>query len=105
MADRTDAMKPNHARYWVGVFALTLAMIMYIQRVAISVAAVPISAKLHLSNTAMGGIIGAFGLSYALFEVPMGLAGDKLGVRRVLAQVVLAWSFFTAATGAAWSLA
>ncbi len=29
-------------------------------------------------------ILGAFGLSYALFEIPMGLLGDKLGVRWVL---------------------
>jgi ACS family glucarate transporter-like MFS transporter len=96
-------MKPTRARYWVVGFALTLAMIMYIQRVAISVAAVPISAELHLTNTQMGSIFGAFGLSYAFFELPMGLAGDRLGVRRVLTQVVLAWSFFTAVTGAAWS--
>ena len=29
-------MKPTHTRYWVVLFALALAMIMYIQRVAIS---------------------------------------------------------------------
>ncbi len=43
-------MKPTHARYWVVVFALALAMIMYIQRVAISQAIVPISAELHLNK-------------------------------------------------------
>ena len=53
----------------------------------------------------MGLVFGAFGLSYALFELPMGLLGDRLGVRRVLTQIVLAWSMFTALTGAAWSLA
>jgi ACS family glucarate transporter-like MFS transporter len=53
----------------------------------------------------MGLIFGAFGLSYALFELPMGLLGDRIGVRRVLLQIVLAWSFFTALTGAAWNLA
>jgi MFS family permease len=52
----------------------------------------------------MGYVFGAFGLSYALFEIPMGLMGDRLGVRRVLAQIVLAWSVFTALTGAAWNL-
>jgi MFS family permease len=98
-------MKPTHARYWVVVFALALAMIMYIQRVAISVAAVPISAELHLDNAQMGLVFGAFGLSYALFELPMGLFGDRLGVRRVLAQIVLGWSLFTALTGAAWNFA
>lgn len=97
-------MKPTAARRWVVVFALTLAMIMYIQRVAISQAAGPISADLHLSKSQMGLVFGAFGLSYALFEIPMGLLGDRLGVRRILAQIVLGWSLFTALTGAAWSL-
>jgi len=97
-------MKPTHARYWVVVFALALAMIMYIQRVAISQAIVPISADLHLNKAQTGLVLGAFGLSYALFEIPMGLLGDKLGVRWVLSQLVLIWSAFTALTGAAWNL-
>jgi MFS family permease len=53
----------------------------------------------------MGLIFGAFGLAYALFEIPMGLLGDRLGVRRVLTQIVLAWSVCTALTGVAWNVA
>jgi ACS family glucarate transporter-like MFS transporter len=98
-------MKASRARYGVVGFALSLAVLSYVQRVAISQAAVPISAELHLTKAELGMVFGAFGLSYALFEIPMGLLGDRLGVRRVLAQIVLAWSFFTALTGAAWSLA
>jgi MFS transporter, ACS family, glucarate transporter len=52
----------------------------------------------------MGLVFGAFGLSYALFEIPIGLLGDKIGVRRVLLQIVIGWSIFTALTGAAWSV-
>ena len=81
-----------------------LAVLSYVQRVAISGAAVPISHDLRLSRQQMGFVFGAFGLAYALFEVPMGLMGDRLGVRRALAQIVLAWSAFTALTGAAWSM-
>jgi MFS transporter, ACS family, glucarate transporter len=98
-------MKPTRARYGVVFFALTLAMIMYVQRVAISQAIVPISAELHLNKAQTGMVLGAFGLSYALFEIPMGLLGDKLGVRWVLSQLVLIWSVFTALTGAVWNLA
>jgi MFS transporter, ACS family, glucarate transporter len=97
-------MKPTHTRYGVVAFALALAMVMYIQRVAISQAIVPISADLHLNKAETGAVLGAFGLSYALFEIPMGLLGDKLGVRWVLSQLVLIWSVFTALTGAAWNL-
>jgi MFS family permease len=35
----------------------------------------------------------------------MGLLGDRLGVKRVLTQIVLAWSICTALTGAAWNIA
>jgi MFS family permease len=97
-------MKPTHARYWVVALALALAMIMYIQRVAISQAIVPIAAELNLDQAEKGMVLGAFGLSYALFEIPMGLLGDKLGVRRVLSLLVLFWSTFTALTGAAWNV-
>ena len=97
-------MKPTHARYWVVVFALALAMVMYIQWVAISQAIVPISADLQLTKAQTGMILGAFGLSYALFEIPMGLLGDKLGVRRVLSQLVLLWSLCLALTGWVWNL-
>lgn len=98
-------MKASKVRYGAVGFALSLAILSYIQRVAISQAAGPIAADLHLDKQQLGSVLGAFGLAYALFEIPMGLYGDKRGVRRVLAQVVLAWSFFTALTGAAWNLA
>lgn len=97
-------MKPSRARYGVVTMAISLAVLSYVQRVAVSQAAGPISRDLHLDKAQMGLIFGAFGLSYALFELPMGLLGDKLGVRRVLLQIVLAWSAFTALTGAAWNV-
>ena len=97
-------MKATHTRYWVVVFALALAMVMYIQRVAISAAAPYITKDFNLTNTEMGWVFSAFAASYALMEIPMGLMGDKLGVRRILTQVVLLWSLFTALTGAAWNL-
>lgn len=96
--------KPSHARHSVVALAISLAILSYVQRVAISEAAGPIARDLHIAKTQMGLIFGAFGLSYALFELPMGLLGDRLGVRRVLTQIVLAWSTFTALTGAAWNV-
>src|ERR1700761_1954633 len=97
-------MQPTRVRYRVVALAIGLAILSYIQRVAISQAAGPISKDLHFNKEAMGLVFGAFGLSYAIFELPMGLRGDRLGVRRVLIQIVLAWSLFTALTGAAWNL-
>lgn len=97
-------MKPSRARYGVVTLAIGLAVLSYVQRVAISQAAGPMSRDLHLNKAQMGLVFGAFGLSYALFELPAGLLGDRLGVRRVLVRIVLAWSVFTALTGAAWNV-
>ncbi len=98
-------MRPTRARYWVIVFAVTLAVLSYIDRVAMSQAATAVSRDLGLTKTRMGYIFGAFALSYALFEVPSGWLGDWMGARRVLIRIVLAWSAFTALTGAAWNFA
>ena len=51
----------------------------------------------------MGHAFAAFAWAYALFEIPGGWLGDKIGPRRVLLRIVLWWSLFTAATGWAWS--
>ena len=51
----------------------------------------------------MGYVFAAFTWAYALFEIPGGWLGDKLGPRKVLTRVVLWWSFFTAATGWTWN--
>jgi MFS family permease len=101
--DGIAGMTPTRVRHGVVMMALALAILAYVQRVAISQAAGPISADLGLDKSEMGMVFGAFGLSYALFEIPMGLIGDKLGVKKILSRLVLAWSFFTALTGAAWS--
>ena len=95
--------KPTHARYWVIVFAVSLAILSYIDRVCISQAAPVISRDLGLSKADMGMVFGAFGLAYALFEIPGGWLSDWMGPRKVLLRIVLWWSTFTAATGAAFS--
>jgi len=91
------------ARYRVTVFAISLAALAYVQRVAISQAAGSIQAELGLNKVQLGFVFGAFGLAYALFEIPNGLLGDRLGVRATLTRIVVAWSVFTALTGAAWN--
>src|SRR3989442_623193 len=95
--------RPTRTRYWVIVFAITLAIITYIDRVCISQAAPDISRDLGLSKEQMGLAFSAFALSYALFEIPGGWLGDVIGPRKVLMRVVVMWSAFTAATGWAWS--
>src|SRR6266581_6836477 len=98
--DKTSlGVRPTRTRYWVIVFAITLAVIQYIDRVCISQAAPLISKDLGLSPKEMGWVFSAFTLAYALFEIPCGYLGDRIGPRKVLLRIVMWWSFFTAATG------
>ena len=94
---------PTRARYAVTAFAVALAVITYVDRVAIAVAAPFITADLGLSRTQMAWALAAFGWAYAIFEIPGGWLGDRIGPRRVLMRIVLWWSAFTAATGWVWS--
>jgi MFS family permease len=96
-------MPATRTRFGVILFAVTLGIITYIDRVCISKAAPLIQADLHFTKEQMGYIFSAFTLAYALFEIPGGWLGDKMGPRRVLMRVVTWWSIFTAATGFAWN--
>jgi MFS transporter, ACS family, glucarate transporter len=61
-------------------------------RVAISVAGPRIQDSLHISPERWGWVVGIFAVSYAIFEIPTGRLGDRIGARRVLTRVVLRWS-------------
>jgi len=94
---------PTHARNWVLVFAVTLAILSYVSRVCISQASPLIMRDLRLTQVEMGQVFGAFGLAYAFFEIPSGWLGDWIGPRKVLIRIVIWWSVFTALTGWMWS--
>jgi MFS family permease len=96
-------MAPSRARYVVTALAVALAVVTYVDRVAISVAMPFIRSDLGLTPAQVGWVLAAFGWAYALFEIPGGWLGDRIGSRRVLMRIVLWWSFFTAATGWAWN--
>jgi MFS family permease len=97
--------RATRVRYWVLVFTVTLAVVTYIDRVAIGIASPYIAKELNFNTVQSGWVFTAFGLAYALFEIPGGFMGDWLGPRRVILRIVLWWSFFTAATGWAFNFA
>jgi MFS family permease len=85
-------------------YAVTLAIITYVDRVCISKSADLIMKDLTLTKEQMSYAFAAFAWSYSLFEIPGGWLGDKIGPRLVLMRVVIMWSLFTALTGWAWGL-
>jgi MFS transporter, ACS family, glucarate transporter len=95
----------TRVRYRVLAFTVALAAVTYLDRVCISRAEGQISADLGLSPQQMGFVFSAFTIAYALFEIPTGAWGDRIGPRRVLTRIVIWWSSFTIATAAAFSYA
>ena len=80
-----------------------LGIITYLDRVCISVAGPRIQEALHIGPLGWGWVTGVFTIAYAIFEIPSGALGDRIGPRRVLTRIVLWWSAFTSLTGLATS--
>lgn len=98
------AVRPTRVRNGVILFASTLAVLTYVDRICISKAEPFLTSEFRLTGEQMGYVFAAFTWGYAIFEVPGGWLGDRIGARKVLTRIVLWWSFFTAATGFAWNL-
>ncbi len=96
-------MIPQRYLFVLATFLLTV--LLYIDRVCVSIAKKPIAGDLGLSNEQMGWIFSAFSLGYALCQTPSGLLADRFGPRRILSAIVAFWSLFTGLTGAAWNFA
>jgi ACS family glucarate transporter-like MFS transporter len=86
-------------RYLVIGILSALAIITYLDRTSISVAGARITEDLHLTETQFGWLQAAFSIAYGIFQIPMGILGDRKGVRGVLLGIVVWWSLFTFLTG------
>lgn len=104
LAEPTTAVRRSQVRFFVLAWFCSLSMMTYIDRVCIVEVQDHIQADLGFPETQKWLMFSAFGLAYALFEVPSGWLGDLLGPRRVLIRIVLCWLFFTAMTGVVWGL-
>jgi sugar phosphate permease len=95
--------RPTHVRYIVLGLTIAAYMITYIDRVVISSAVPSIQKEFGFSIVTMGWILSSFQWAYALFQIPGGWLGDRIGPRRALTLIVTWWSLFTCATVLAWS--
>jgi sugar phosphate permease len=102
--DETPPTEPTapatKTRFVVLAVLCTLSAVLYLDRVCIAQAAIPMQKELGLSDTELSFVFMSFTLAYCLFEVPTGRWGDRIGPRRVLTRISLWWSAFTALTGA-----
>ncbi len=88
-------------RYRVLALLCAVTTLTYLDRICISIVGVRIKSEFGLNNEQFGWVLASFALAYALFEIPSGILGDRIGPRAVFIRIVLWWSFFTALTGLA----
>jgi sugar phosphate permease len=88
--------RPTWVRYQVLAVGCCLAVITYIHRVGFATASAEFKTALNLSDKQVGWLMAAFMIGYGLFEMPWGYLGDRLGVRHILAWIILGGSILTA---------
>ena len=87
---------------WVVVAMMFLVtLINYLDRSSIAYAAEIIAAEFHFSQSAMGILLGAFGIGYSIFTFFGGLAADHFGAKRTLLISTAVWSVSTLLFGLA----
>jgi ACS family glucarate transporter-like MFS transporter len=92
-------------RWRVLAVLFVVSFINYLLRNVPSVAVDSIQAEFGFSKTEIGYILGSFGLSYTLLQIPGGLFGQRYGTRRALGFLTIAWGVLTWLTGFAPGLA
>jgi MFS transporter, ACS family, tartrate transporter len=76
-------------------FLFLLYVCAYLDRVNLSFAALSMRRDLGFSGTVYGAGAGLFFISYALFEIPANLVLLRLGPRRWIAIIMVAWGFLS----------
>jgi MFS family permease len=101
-ASRSAATK---VRYAMVLLAMLVAVLLYLDRICLSIAGSFVQADLGLSKKQLELAFSAFFWTYALFQLPAGWLGDRFGARYVLAIYVAFWSLSTGLLGFANGLA
>lgn len=100
--------QPSGARWWVFGLACAVSWLLYVHRYAWGVVKPEFQKEHQLSNAEMGWLDSLFSITYAVGQVPGGVAGDLLGARAVLPVMILSWSLCVAGlalVGGFWAIA
>src|SRR6185369_10088125 len=97
------AQRPSRVRHTVLALVVMVYFITYLDRVLLSNAMPVIQKQFGFSLSTLGVILGCYNWGYALFQIPGGWFGDRVGPRLAMAAVVIWWSTSTALTSFTWS--
>ncbi len=93
------ADRPTKVRYGVLVLSVTMAVILYLDRMAMTVAVPAMAVDLNADSKKVAEAMGVFFWIYAFLQIPAGWLGDRWGGRRALTLYVVAWSLAIAGMG------
>jgi MFS family permease len=82
------SVQPTRVRHVVLAITVAVYMITYMDRVIISTALPVMRQELGFSLITAGWILSSFRWAYALFQIPGGWLGDRIGPRRALTLIV-----------------
>jgi sugar phosphate permease len=97
--------RPTKVRRRVLFVVCLVYFITYLDRNTVQVAAPMMMKHFQINKLQFGLVLSVFSWTYGIFQIPVGMLGDKFGPRKVLAALVSVWSLFTAATALAWNFA
>ena len=89
---------------WLVFMTVLAVYICMIDRIAISIAIIPMAEDNGWSATVQGAVMSAFFLGYVTLQIPAGYLSDRFGGKWVLGLGVLFWSLFTLLTPASAAL-
>jgi len=88
----------SNSPIWLVSLTVVAVYICFIDRIAISIAIIPMAAENNWDATTQGAVMAAFFIGYLTLQVPAGLLADRFGGKWVLGMGVLLWSVFTLLT-------
>jgi sugar phosphate permease len=97
--------RASRVRFFVVFLTTLVAVMLYLDRICLSVAGRSIRDDQGLSPGEMSVLFSAFFWTYAIGQVPAGWLSDRYGVRLTLALYLALWSAFTGWMGLAAGLA
>ena len=92
--------RPTFVRWRILGVLGALSFLSYLLRGNLSIAAPAMMADLQLTEIQWGWVMAAFPLGYALFQFPGGVWGGRVGPRRALTIIAVAWCGLIALTAA-----
>ncbi|MFM9965327.1 MAG: MFS transporter [Planctomycetaceae bacterium] len=81
----------THVRWSVFSLAFAVSAVLYLHRYVFAFIKPKLAKEWGLSNSELGQLDSAFSVCYTLFQLPLGVLADVLGVHWVLTVLILVW--------------